>query len=99
MTRREPADAGLAHERTVLARRRTALSVGVLSLAVARLAVARTPTRPAVCVGVCVLAALAMLSAATSSRPSLRPGLDTLLLSISTALLAGTAVLVVWLRG
>lgn len=96
-TSREPLDAGLARERTLLARRRTALSVGLVSAALVHLVLARTAAVPALGVGVAVLAALATLCAAVSSRSRLRPGLDTLTLAIATALLALAAAVATWL--
>ncbi|HVT69210.1 MAG TPA: hypothetical protein VHF26_15780 [Trebonia sp.] len=81
-------DTGLARERTLLARRRTALSVGLVYVALLRVLLGRAGNWPAVGAG---LVALPLLYAAVSAGPRLRTGLGTLILALAVGLLALTA--------
>jgi hypothetical protein len=81
-------DTGLARERTMLARRRTALSVGLVYVALLRVLLGRAGDWPAVAVGAI---ALPVLYAAVSAGPRLRTGLGTLTLAVVTASLAVVA--------
>jgi hypothetical protein len=83
-----PLDTGLARERTVLARRRTALSVGLVGVALLRVLLGRAGGWAALGIGV---VALPVLYAAMSAGPRLRTGLGTLVLALATGLLALTA--------
>lgn len=82
--RPESSDTGLARERTLLARRRTALSVGLVYVALLRVLLGRVADWPAVGVGCLGLPAL---QAAVSASPRLRTGLGTLTLAIAIAML------------